>query len=113
MQAGMPRSPLNPASPPISPDTPAGLEMAQLKSRIAQVWAERERLKNALNEGAMTIIHGLRKLEAVDRELAALDTRFKQLWDATNGKPIAKPNGKTNGKLNDGDASPPNPKEGR
>jgi len=107
MQAGMTHSNLHPTSPLNPLDTPAGLEIAQLKSRIAQVWAEREELKNALNQGALSFIHGMRKLEVVDLELAELDTRFKQLWDATNRKTGEK----TGGKLNDSDMSQTNMKE--
>jgi hypothetical protein len=55
--------------------------MQDLKARIAQVWGVREGLKCALNQGAVLPSRGLRELEAVDRELAELDTRFKRLWD--------------------------------
>jgi hypothetical protein len=67
-------------------DTAATQEMQGLKVRIAQVWAQRESLKQALNEGAMAPSQGLHDLEAVDRELAQMDTRFKRLWDGANLK---------------------------
>jgi hypothetical protein len=67
-------------------DTAAAQEMQCLKARIAQVWAQRERLKQALNEGVMLPSQGLRDLEAVDRELAELDMRFKRLWDGASLK---------------------------
>ena len=76
-----------PASPPGLPATPAQLEMQRLKASIAQVWAQRECLKLALNEGAQPPSQGLRELESIDRELAELDTRFKRLWDHAKDQP--------------------------
>ncbi|OQX11439.1 MAG: hypothetical protein BWK73_17645 [Thiothrix lacustris] len=57
-------------------------ELADLKARIATVFAQRERLKQALGAGNMPPRQGFRELESVDAELSALDLRFKQLWDA-------------------------------
>lgn len=68
-----------------APETDA--EMRHLKTRIAQTWAQRERLKAALSAGATPAAAGLRELEAVDRELSDLDSRFKRLWDATHAQP--------------------------
>jgi hypothetical protein len=72
-------------------DTGADREMQRLKACISQVWAQRESLKQALNQGAMPPSQGLRDLEGVDRELAELDTCFKRLWDATNAMTHANP----------------------
>lgn len=57
-------------------------EMHQLKGRIAEVYARRERLKRALESGDLAPRAGLARLNEVDRELSGLDTRFKILWDA-------------------------------
>ena len=69
------------SSSPSPSSQPAALEMQDLKARIAQIWAVREGLKCALNQGAASPSRGLRELEAVDQQLAELDTRFKRLWD--------------------------------
>lgn len=61
-------------------------EIQGLKVRIAQVWAMREDTKKALESGTTPLREGLRQLEATDRELSVLDSRFKQLWDAANGR---------------------------
>lgn len=57
-------------------------EMDKLRACIAAVFARREQLKQALDEGSMPVRQGFQELEAVDKELSALDSRFKQLWDA-------------------------------
>jgi hypothetical protein len=57
-------------------------EISQLKDRIAQVYAQRERLKRELETGVLATRTGLRQLDETDRLLSALDTRFKALWDA-------------------------------
>jgi hypothetical protein len=57
-------------------------EIIQLKARIAQVYAQREGLKRALETGALAPRAGLQQLDETDRLLSALDTRFKALWDA-------------------------------
>lgn len=59
-------------------------EMAELKGRIAEVFARRERLKQELESGALPPRAGFARLEETDRELSALDSRFKTLWDAAN-----------------------------
>ena len=76
---GMPMP--RPPSPQLPPNPPADTELQALKARIAQVWAVREALKRALNQGATPPSQGLRELETVDQALAELDTRFKRLWD--------------------------------
>lgn len=68
-----------------APETDA--EARHLETRIAQTWAKRERLKAALAAGTAPAATGLRELEAVDRELSDLDTRFKRLWDAAHAQP--------------------------
>ncbi len=60
----------------------AAEELADLKARIATVFAQRENLKKAMGEGKMPPRQGFQALESVDAELSALDLRFKQLWDA-------------------------------
>jgi len=57
-------------------------EISRLKDRIAQVYAQRERLKQALETGALAPRAGLQQLDETDRLLSQLDTRFKGLWDA-------------------------------
>lgn len=59
-------------------------EMQKLKSRIAEVFARRERLKQALNDGSLQPRSGFPQLEATDSELSALDSRYKRLWDAAH-----------------------------
>lgn len=80
---------------PNSTDTAAAQEIQGLKARIALIWARRESLKQALNEGVMPPSRGLRELEGVDRELAALDTRFKRLWDEAKTVAHANPEEET------------------
>lgn len=57
-------------------------EISQLKARIAEVYAQRERLKQAMETGALAPRTGLQQLDETDRLLSDLDTRFKTLWDA-------------------------------
>lgn len=57
-------------------------EMQQLKGRIAEVYARRERLKRELATGALAPRAGLARLAETDQELSGLDSRFKTLWDA-------------------------------
>lgn len=81
-------------STPSPPTPPSDLELQDLKARIGQIWAVREGLKRALNQGAKSPSRGLRELEAVDRQLAELDTRFKRLWDLqqiTNNAQLKEP----------------------
>ena len=57
-------------------------DMDELRTRIATVFARREKLKQAMGEGITAARQGFRELEALDVELSELDSRFKQLWDA-------------------------------
>jgi hypothetical protein len=57
-------------------------ELARLKQRIAEVVAERDTLKLAIESGKLGTAEGLRRLEPLDTELSALDSAFKQRWDA-------------------------------
>jgi len=57
-------------------------EIGRIKARIAQVWAQRENLKQAMGSGALTLRAGLKLLDETDLLLSDLDTRFKALWDA-------------------------------
>lgn len=57
-------------------------ELADLKARIAQTFARREALKQALSNGSVPPRQGFKELAEVDAALSALDSRFKQLWDA-------------------------------
>lgn len=65
-------------------------EMQQLRSRIAEVYARRERLKQALASGAVKPRAGFAQLDATDAELSDLDSRFKTLWDRSRA-PVAAP----------------------
>lgn len=64
-------------------------EIQHLKGRIAEVFARREQLKQALEFGSVAPRAGFMQLEETDRELSDLDARFKHLWDASQG--CAKP----------------------
>jgi hypothetical protein len=70
---------------------PAEQEMQQLKRRIAEVYAQREQLKLALDTGALPPRAGFQRLEATDRALSELDTRYKTLWDAAHSRVAAPP----------------------
>ncbi|OYY94910.1 MAG: hypothetical protein B7Y41_04960 [Hydrogenophilales bacterium 28-61-23] len=59
-------------------------EIQHIKDCIATVYARRERLKLALETGAVAPRAGFAQLEETDRELSGLDSRFKQLWDAAH-----------------------------
>ncbi len=61
---------------------PPESELQRLKSRIAEVVAEREALKQAIESGRLGMAEGLRRLEPLDTELSALDSAFKRGWDA-------------------------------
>ncbi len=56
-------------------------ELSRLKQRIAEVVAERDALKQAIESGQLEAAEGVRRLEPLDTELSALDTSFKQRWD--------------------------------
>ncbi|MEW5771478.1 MAG: hypothetical protein AB1831_14080 [Pseudomonadota bacterium] len=56
-------------------------EMQEVKRRIAEVYARREALKRALEVGTVAPRAGLARLDEIDVELSALDSRFKCLWD--------------------------------
>ncbi|MBD3811270.1 MAG: hypothetical protein IE917_03485 [Betaproteobacteria bacterium] len=58
-------------------------EIGRIKVCIAQVWAQREDLKQAMTSGALTLRTGLKLLDETDLLLSDLDSRFKALWDAT------------------------------
>jgi hypothetical protein len=60
-------------------------EMKRLKGHIADVYAQREQLKSALDKGELAPRIGFSQLESLDKELSDLDTRFKTLWDNANG----------------------------
>lgn len=63
---------------------PAEQEMQQIKDRIAEAYARRERLKHALASGTLAARTGLAQLDEVDRTLSELDSRYKALWDAAH-----------------------------
>ncbi len=63
---------------------PDSSELPSLKQRIAQVYAQRESMKRALESGALAPRAGLTQLEAIDRELSGLDARYKVLWDSAH-----------------------------
>ncbi len=60
----------------------ADQEIQRVKDCIAAVYAQRERLKTELETGVLAPRAGFAQLEATDRELSGLDSRFKLLWDA-------------------------------
>jgi hypothetical protein len=62
--------------------TPEAGELQRLRQRIAEVAAQREAIKQAIESGRLPASQGLRQLEPLDRELSALDSAFKQRWDA-------------------------------
>ena len=62
-------------------------EIDHIKSRIAAVFARRERLKQELETGAVATRDGFTRLDEIDRELSELDSRFKQLWDTARCAP--------------------------
>lgn len=61
-------------------------EIQQLKRRIAEVYARRESQKRALESGTVAPRKGFAQLEITDQELSGLDSRFKQLWDASRSR---------------------------
>ena len=66
-------------------------EIEQIKARIAEVYARRERLKKELETGAVTPRDGFTRLDEIDRELSELDSRFKQRWDAARASSAVAP----------------------
>lgn len=56
-------------------------EMDRLRLQIAETVKEREAMKQALEQGAVSPTQGLRRLERIDARLSALDSHFKCLWD--------------------------------
>ncbi|MBW8307242.1 MAG: hypothetical protein K0M46_10555 [Thiobacillus sp.] len=66
-------------------------EISQLKGRIAEVYAQREQLKRALETGDLAPRTGFRQLNETDRLLSDLDTRFKRLWDAARTPALMHP----------------------
>jgi hypothetical protein len=72
-------------------EPPTQQEIHRLKARIAEVYAQREGLKRALEQGAIAPRSGLLQLDATDRLLSDLDTRFKTLWDAARTSAQASP----------------------
>jgi hypothetical protein len=63
-------------------------EIQLVKGRIAEVYARREQLKQALDSGALSPRAGFSKLDETDRELSELDSRFKALWDAVHPRSL-------------------------
>lgn len=65
-----------------------GAREQQLKSRIADMYAARERLKHDMDAwysaGNQKRFPEYAKLNLVENELAKLDSAFKRLWDATH-----------------------------
>ena len=66
-------------------------EISQLKARIAEVYAQREQLKRALETGDLAPRAGFSQLNETDRLLSDLDTRFKRLWDAARTPALIHP----------------------
>lgn len=58
-------------------------ELSSLKNEIAALYAQREALKQRVATASRAQRQQLwEELEAVDQRLSALDSRYKQLWDA-------------------------------
>jgi hypothetical protein len=57
-------------------------ELQRLKQQIAEVVAQREAIKSAVESGNLSAGEGLRRLAPLDERLSALDSAFKQGWDA-------------------------------
>jgi uncharacterized protein YaaN involved in tellurite resistance len=64
---------------------PGSDSLEALKLQIADVVAQRDALKQAIESGRQAASEGLRKLVLLDEKLSKLDTAFKQGWDATRG----------------------------
>lgn len=66
-------------------------KMESVKKQIAEIAAKRDHLKNdveAWQSGmAMNPLPRLRELEALDRQLSELDSRYKCMWDSRHAKP--------------------------
>lgn len=62
--------------------TPPASELQRLKQEIAEVAAQREAIKAAIESGNLPASEGLRRLAPLDERLSALDSAFKQRWDA-------------------------------
>lgn len=63
-------------------------ELERLRAAIATTVSEREALKLALEQGAMSSAKGLCQLEIIDAKLSELDSRFKQLWDREHPRTV-------------------------
>ena len=61
--------------------TPAALGLQRLKQQIAEVVAQREAIKTAIESGSLPAVEGLRRLAPLDEHLSQLDSAFKQQWD--------------------------------
>ena len=55
-----------------------GARLLRLKTRIAEVVAERESIRQAIETGRMSAAEGSHRLVPLDSELAELDSAFKQ-----------------------------------
>jgi hypothetical protein len=64
------------------PQADSPTDLHRLKIRIAEVYAQRERLKRELETGMLAPRAGFIQLNETDRLLSDLDSRFKTLWDA-------------------------------
>lgn len=66
-------------------------QLDDLRTQIAQIVGQRDRLKQAIAEGEIAPTKGFRELEALDERLSTLDSRFKKLWDASGQTGITWP----------------------
>ena len=60
-------------------------KLRELKQQIAEIFQQREELKQAIEDGTLSAREGFKRLEPIDIKLSELDLMFKTLWDAQNG----------------------------
>ncbi|MET0066938.1 MAG: hypothetical protein ABW076_11400 [Candidatus Thiodiazotropha sp.] len=66
----------------IHPGSDPSAQLDQLRQQIAEVVAQRDALKQAIETHQIPASQGLRKLTQLDERLSQLDSAFKQGWDA-------------------------------
>ncbi len=64
------------------PETDPAAPLDQLRQQIAEVVAQRDALKQAIESRQVPASQGLRTLIELDERLSKLDSAFKQGWDA-------------------------------
>ncbi|MET0028772.1 MAG: hypothetical protein ABW101_14180 [Candidatus Thiodiazotropha sp.] len=64
------------------PEADPSAQLDQLRQQIAEVVAQRDALKQAIEAQQVPASQGLRTLVELDERLSQLDSAFKQGWDA-------------------------------